>query len=91
MNRDFRALAAAGELCALFAAGIARADTPVVTKGVMKNAMIFRGRFLESRYKGEFQGQPFEGPDKRVYTMFGKIGEQEVPLMEITYTRAKKK
>jgi hypothetical protein len=125
---------------------------PVVSKGVMKNEMELGGRVLESKYKGEFQGQPFdgfgmtgydlkadkllslwtdtmstswmvmdgkmssdgkemtttgtmdgmdgkpmpvrtvtkiEGPDKHVYSMYGQMNGQEVPVMEITYTRKK--
>jgi hypothetical protein len=34
---------------------------PTVTKGTMKNALIFGGRYLESKYKGIYEGKPFEG------------------------------
>jgi len=34
---------------------------PVTSKGVMKNEMTLGGRYLESKYKGEFQGAPFDG------------------------------
>ena len=125
---------------------------PTVSKGVMKNEMTLGGRLLESEYKGEWAGQPFdgygltgydlkagklksmwtdtmstswmvmdgdisadgkemtsagtmdgmdgkpmavrtvtkiEGPDKHVYTMYGTMAGQEMPVMEITYTRKK--
>lgn len=127
---------------------------PVVTKGVMKNSMMFGGRFLESHYKGTYDGKPFEGlgltgydlkknqlisfwaddmsttwmtttggmsedgkeltgtstidgmdgkpmavrtvtriesPAKHVYTMFGTMNGQEVPMVEITYDLATSK
>jgi hypothetical protein len=34
---------------------------PTTSKGVMKNEMALGGRLLESKYKGEWQGQPFDG------------------------------
>jgi hypothetical protein len=34
---------------------------PMVSKGKGTNTLIFGGRYLESRFVGEFQGQPFEG------------------------------
>lgn len=34
---------------------------PTVSKGVMKNEMTLGGRLLESEYKGEWAGQPFDG------------------------------
>ena len=34
---------------------------PTVTKGTMKNEMMFGGRYLESKYKGVYEGKPFEG------------------------------
>lgn len=37
------------------------AGEPMVSKGKGTNTLIFGGRYLESRFAGEFQGQPFEG------------------------------
>lgn len=37
------------------------AAPPMISKGKGTNALIFGGRFLESRFKSEFMGQPFEG------------------------------
>ena len=37
------------------------AGEPMVSKGKGTNTLIFGGRFLESRFKGDFQGEPFEG------------------------------
>jgi hypothetical protein len=34
---------------------------PTVSKGVMKNEMTLGGRLLESNYKGEWAGAPFDG------------------------------
>src|SRR5262245_27132454 len=34
---------------------------PTVSKGVMKNEMTLGGRLLESSYKGEWAGAPFDG------------------------------
>ena len=34
---------------------------PTVSHGLMKNAMTLGGRLLESDYKGEWAGQPFDG------------------------------
>jgi hypothetical protein len=34
---------------------------PTVTKGTMKNELKWGGRYLESTYKGTFDGKPFEG------------------------------
>jgi hypothetical protein len=34
---------------------------PTVNKGVMKNEMTLGGRYLESKYKGTYDGKPFEG------------------------------
>ena len=128
------------------------APEPTVSKGVMKNEMTLGGRLLESEYKGEWAGAPFDGfgltgydlkenklksfwtdtmstawmvmdgaisadgkeltstgsmegmdgkpmavrtvtkiesPDKHVYTMYGTMAGQEMPVMEITYTRKK--
>jgi len=125
---------------------------PTVSKGVMKNEMTLGGRLLESSYKGEWAGQPFDGfgltgydlkenklkslwtdtmstawmvmdgsisadgkelssagtmdgmdgkpmavrtvtkiesNDKHVYTMYGTMNGQEMPVMEITYNRKK--
>jgi hypothetical protein len=125
---------------------------PTVSKGVMKNEMTLGGRLLESSYKGEWAGAPFDGfgltgydlkenklkslwtdtmstawmvmdgsisadgkeltstgsidgmdgkpmavrtvtkiesNDKHVYTMFGTMNGQEMPVMEITYNRKK--
>jgi hypothetical protein len=125
---------------------------PTVSKGVMKSQMTLGGRLLESDYKGEWAGQPFDGfgltgydlkegklksfwtdtmstawmvmdgdvsadgkeltssgtmdgmdgkpmpvrtvtkiesADKHVYTMYGTVAGQEMPIMEITYTRKK--
>lgn len=37
-------------------------DAPeIVSTGVAKNEMILDGRFLQSNFEGEFQGQPFHG------------------------------
>jgi hypothetical protein len=127
---------------------------PTVNKGVMKNSMMLGGRYLESRYKGTYDGKPFEGygltgydlkknqlisfwiddmstswmttsggisadgkeltgtgtvdgmdgkpmavrtvtkiegPAKHVYTMYGTMNGQEMPMMEITYDLATNK
>jgi hypothetical protein len=37
------------------------AGPPMITKGKGTNTLILGGRYLESRFKGEFEGQPFEG------------------------------
>lgn len=34
---------------------------PTVTKGVMKNEMTLGGRYLESKFKGTFEGKPMAG------------------------------
>lgn len=34
---------------------------PMVSKGKGSNTLIFGGRYLESRFKGDFQGEAFEG------------------------------
>src|SRR5262245_8651062 len=34
---------------------------PTIGEGVSENRMILGGRFLEQRYKGTFQGRPYEG------------------------------
>jgi hypothetical protein len=46
---------------------------PIVSEGVMENAMILGGRYLEGRYQGSFNGQPMEGISLTGYDM--KKGE----------------
>lgn len=62
---------------------------PVVSKGTATNRMILDGRYLESEYEGEFDGQPFSGRGLTGYNnMTGKYGNIWVDSMSTGLTVA---
>lgn len=73
-------------------------DTMSTSWMVMDGAMSTDGKELTSTGSIDgMDGKPMavrtvtkiDGPDKHVYTMYGTMGGQEMPVMEITYNRKK--